>query len=107
MIKMVDLLVRKDGLTHEEFVEYWETEHAPIAKELPGLQKYATSVPRNPEKTEYDGVVELYFDDTESLAAAFDSEAGERTMADAETFADLDAGPTLVLEETVQFDELE
>lgn len=104
MIKMVDLLVRKDGWSHEEFVEYWEEEHAPLARELPGLRKYTTSTPRDPDRTDYDGVLELYFDDTTALAEAFESRKGEAVMADAAEFIDLDEGPSLVLEETVQFD---
>lgn len=107
MIKLVDLLVRRDGWNHEEFVEYWYEEHSPLARELPGVQKYATSVPADPEKAGYDGVVELYFEDSSDIAAAFDSEAGERLQADAAEFVDLDAGPTLVVEETVQFDRTE
>ena len=36
MYKHVALLVRKPSLTHEEFVDYWQTNHTPIArKELP------------------------------------------------------------------------
>lgn len=105
MTKMVDLLVRKDGYSHEEFAERWQSEHAEIAKDLPGLRKYATSVPTNPEAVEYDGVLELYFDDAAALDEAFKSEVGERVQADAAEFIDLDAGPTLVVEETVQLDE--
>ncbi|WP_224269116.1 EthD family reductase [Haloprofundus salinisoli] len=106
MIKLVELLVRRDGMSHEEFVDYWLNEHSPIAREMPGLQKYVTSVPKDPERTEYDGVLELYFEDSEAMAAAFDSEAGERTLADAEQFLETGAGPRLVLDETIQLDDL-
>jgi uncharacterized protein (TIGR02118 family) len=107
MIKMVDLLVRKEGTTHEEFADYWLNEHSEIAKELPGLRKYVTSVPKDPEKAGYDGNLELYFDSTADMKAAFDSEQGERVMADAAEFLDLEQGPTLVVEETVQLDDTE
>ncbi|WP_266077670.1 EthD family reductase [Haladaptatus caseinilyticus] len=107
MIKMVDLLVRKDGMTHEEFEDYWLNEHSDIAKELPGLRKYVTSVSKDPEKAGYDGVLELYFDSTADMKAAFDSEQGEKVMADAAEFLDMEQGPTLILEETVQVDDLE
>ena len=104
---MVDLLVRTEELSHEEFVEYWLGPHAELARELPGLQKYVTDVPRDPSRTEFDGVVELYFEDTAALGAAFDSPEGEAVLADADEFIDREAGPTLVLEETVQFDATE
>lgn len=105
MIKMVDLLVRKDGYSHEEFVERWQGEHVELAKGLPGLVKYTTSVPTNPEQVEYDGVLELYFEDASALNAAFESETGQEVQADAAEFVDVEAGPRLVVEETVQVDE--
>ncbi|WP_049934408.1 EthD domain-containing protein [Halalkalicoccus jeotgali] len=104
MIKMVQLLLRDDEITHEEFKTRWTGEHAEIAGQLPNLQKYVTSAPRDPEKAGYDGIVELYFESTEDLAAAFESPEGERVQADAAEFVDLEASPSLVVEETVQFD---
>lgn len=107
MIKMVDLLVRKDGTSHEEFVDYWLGEHSELAKELPGLRKYVTSVPNDPEKAGYDGLLELYFDSTVDMKAAFDSDVGRRVQEDAAEFVNMDEGPTLVVDETVQLDELD
>jgi uncharacterized protein (TIGR02118 family) len=104
MVKMVQLLVRKAEYTHEEFVERWRGDHAALAKKLPGLQKYTTSVPNAPDRSEYDGVVELYFEDMAALKAAFDSETGDEVMADAAEFVDLDEAPTLYVEETVEFE---
>lgn len=106
MIKMVDFLVRTDEYTHEEFAERWQGEHAEIARDLPGLQKYTTAVPTNPDAVEYDGVLELYFHDVAALNAAFDTEIGQEVQADAAGFVDTEAGPTLVVEETVQLDEI-
>ena len=105
MPKIVDLLVRKDGYTHEEFAERWQGDHADIAKDLPGLERYVTSVPTRPEDAEYDGVLELYFEDMASLGAAFDSDIAAEVQSDAAEFIDLEAGPRLIVEETVQLDE--
>jgi uncharacterized protein (TIGR02118 family) len=105
MIKLVNLLVRADDLTHEEFAEYWYDEHVPLAKELPNAKKYATSLPLDPERSEYDGVVELYFEDMGALKEAFDSDVGQAVMADLAKFAEADEGPMMYVEETVQFDE--
>ncbi|AFK21472.1 EthD family reductase (plasmid) [Haloferax mediterranei ATCC 33500] len=104
MIKLVNLVVRADEYSHEEFVERWMGSHADIAKELPGLQKYVTSLPANPERSEYDGIVELYFEDMGALKAAFDSDIGKEVNADAAEFIDMEQGPTLYVEETVQLD---
>lgn len=105
MPKIVDLLVRKDGYTHEEFAERWQGDHADLAKELPGLERYVTSVPTRQEESEYDGVLELYFEDMATLGDAFDSEIAQKVQDDAAEFIDLGAGPRLIVEETVQLDE--
>jgi len=105
MVKMVQLLVKRDDYTHEAFVERWRGEHAEMAKDLPGLQKYATAVPNDPERSSHDGVVELYFEDMAALAEAFDSEIAQEVQDDAAEFIDLGAGPRLIVEETVQLDE--
>lgn len=107
MIKLVEFLVRDPDLTHEEFADYWLEQHSPIAADLPGVKKYVTSLPTDPERSEYDGVLELYFEDREALSAAFDSKAGEETMADAEEFLQPGAGPRAIVEETVQVDDID
>ncbi|PSP29298.1 EthD family reductase [Halobacteriales archaeon QH_2_65_14] len=101
MVKLVEMLHRAEGYSHDEFVERWQGEHAEIAKELPGLQYYSTSVPTDPEKADYDGVLELGFEDMAALGAAFESEAGQELQADAEEFVDVGAGPRMLVEETV------
>ena len=105
MIKMVDLVVRKEGTSHEEFVDRWLGEHSDLAKELPGLKKYATTVAADPERAGYDGIVELYFEDSAALKDALKSEVGQEVMADAAEFIDMDEGPTVVGEEIVQLDD--
>ncbi|MFC7205335.1 EthD family reductase [Haloferax namakaokahaiae] len=105
MIKLVNLVVKKDEYSHEEFVERWMGSHAELAKDLPGLKKYVTSLPTAPERSAYDGIVELYFEDMGALKAAFDSEIGEAVNADAAEFIDMEQGPTLYVEEEIQLDD--
>ncbi|QLD86862.1 EthD family reductase [Natronomonas halophila] len=103
MRKLVNLLVRQDGLSHEAFVDYWLNEHAPLAEDLPGVERYATSVPADPEKAAYDGIAELYLAAETTVGDVFGSDAGQRVQADTENFVDGDAGEILVVDETVQF----
>jgi len=103
MVKMVVLLVRKESLSYEEFRSYWEEEHAPLVEELPGVERYVTSHPTDPEKSAYDGVAEVYFEDMATLGAAFDSDAGEALLADAEEFSDQAAGEVLYMDEETRF----
>lgn len=101
MLKLVNLLVRGEGWDHRAFVERLRGEHVPMAEDLPGVERYTTSVPRDPERSAYDAVAELYFEDTAALGMAFDGEAGQAVQTDAEAFADMEASETLVVEEEV------
>ncbi|MEA5385978.1 EthD family reductase [Haloarculaceae archaeon H-GB11] len=101
---MVNLLVRKAAMPHDEFERYLEETHAPIASELPGLERYVTSIPRDASRAAYDAIAELYFEDSAAMKAAFDSEVGQRVQADAAEFLDQEAGETLVVDETVRVD---
>ncbi|MHC3437210.1 EthD family reductase [Natrialbaceae archaeon A-gly3] len=105
MITMVELLVSKDEYSHEEFVERWQGEHAEIAKELPGLEGYSTSVPLDPEDVEYDGVLRLTFESVEAMNEAWASDVGKEVMDDAAEFVEVGAGPRMVVEETVHLEE--
>lgn len=99
MAKMIILLVRDDSLSHEAFAERLREEHVPIAEDLPGLVEYRTSLPRDPERSAYDGVSELYFEDGAAMGEAFDSEVGQEVQADAAEFMDVEANETLVVDE--------
>ncbi len=78
MIKVVGLLTRKDGISHEEFVRHWFDIHGPLALAVPGIRRYVQSHivgtrtrPDIPETdVEVDGIAELWYDDQESLARA-------------------------------------
>ena len=60
--------------------QYWE-EHVPIAKQMPGLRKYAVHKVVSPPGREpaYYQVVELEFDDMDSLKNATRSQAGKES----------------------------
>ncbi len=78
MIKVVGLLTRKEGITHEEFVRHWYEVHGPLAYAVPGIRRYVQShiigtrtrsdVPET--DVEVDGIAELWYDDLEGLQRA-------------------------------------
>ena len=108
-------LVRKEGLSHEEFVEHWANEHVPLASEIPGVVRYARVVPTDPQSSEFDGVAELFFEDLDALRAGLGHESSRdydpdhpRAKApreDVENFLALDERPRFVGRETVQRDD--
>jgi uncharacterized protein (TIGR02118 family) len=99
-------LVRTEGMSHDEFVEYWQENHTPVARKIEGVVKYDTVVPADPESSAFDGVAELYFEDLADLTAALGSEGSrdydptrERAMEareDVDNFLAIDERPRLI-----------
>lgn len=124
MIKLTFCLKRKQGLTLEEFQDYWRNNHAPLVaqhKEVLGIRRYvqcharpsdadaplrasrAGSIEQAPDT--YDGVAELWFDSFEALAAQANdpkaAEAGRILLEDERKFIDLENSPLWFGEENV------
>ncbi|MGB8859473.1 MAG: EthD domain-containing protein [Ilumatobacteraceae bacterium] len=78
--KAIILLSRRDDMTHEDFLAWWLTEHAPLAAQLPDVRRIVF----NPtaEHDDIDGVSELWFDSRASFDAAYSSELGKQVAAD-------------------------
>jgi uncharacterized protein (TIGR02118 family) len=78
MIKVLGLLTRKDGTSHDEFVRHWFDIHGPLAHAVPGVRRYVQSHivgtrtrPDIPETdVEVDGIAELWYDDMETMQRA-------------------------------------
>ena len=78
MVKMIALLTRKEGLSHEDFVRHWVETHAPLARGVPGILRYVQShivgeqtrpdIPTT--AVDVDGIAELWFDDRAALERA-------------------------------------
>lgn len=105
MFKVAVLLTKREELSHEEFVDYWESTHADLVESMPGVKRYTMGVPGRPEDSAYDGIAELYFEDFSAMREAYATEEGEALQADAHEFADMEASETLFVDETVAFDD--
>ncbi len=109
-------LVRQEGMSHEEFVDYWQNNHTEIAREIEGVVKYDTVLPVTPEESEFDGIAELYFEDLDALHDALGSEGSrdydpdkgkaKEAREDVNNFLALEDRPRFIGEETVQKDEM-
>jgi uncharacterized protein (TIGR02118 family) len=94
MIKSLSLLVRKDGMTHEQFMRHWVDVHAPLARTVPGLRRYVQSHiaderprPDIPSMgVAVDGIAELWYDDREAMARALASPEMQALHADGALF---------------------
>lgn len=84
----------------DAFEEHYRSVHAPLARELPGLQGFSvTKVVGTPDGSPppYHLVVTLTFADSAALGAAMSSPQGRATAKDVPTFAT--GGATLLIGE--------
>ena len=94
MIKSISLLVRKAGMTHEQFVKHWLEIHGPLALKVSGIRRYVQShivdERRRPDipaiGVEIDGIAELWYDDRDAMERANASPEAERLHADGALF---------------------
>lgn len=94
MIKSLSLLSRKEGITHEEFVQHWTQVHAPLAHAVPGLRRYVlTHILAERSRADIpsivadvDGIAELWYDDLAAMQAANASPEAQRLHADGAQF---------------------
>ena len=110
MIKFTILLKRKSTLTHEQFVDYHRTQHAPLFTSIPVVQAHVrryvqqhalpVELPGMPP-VKYDGITELWFDDVPAIATVFgDPEYLAQIRPDEEKFLDLHGCDFVVSQET-------
>ena len=102
MLKFMVVLYRRPDLTKEQFRHHMEQIHAPLAKALAGLRHYKQNhvrgdLKRNPPG--WDAIIELYFDNWETMEAAWASPQGAASDADLPLFADMNRTSWSVVEE--------
>lgn len=95
LLKRISTLKRRAGLSEEDFRREWRV-HADHVRRMPGVAGYRQNVilarerlkgrPCGYDELPIDGIVELWFEDTATLDAAFASPAGQVTMQHATTF---------------------
>lgn len=97
LLKRMSILKRLPALSEDDFRREWRR-HAELVRRMPGVGGYRQNVvtarerekgrPCGYEALPIDGIVELWFENTATLQAAFASPAGQETMAHAKAFLD-------------------
>lgn len=82
MFKAMILLKRKDEMSFAEFKIWWLDEHAPLARQLPGLRRAVFNLVEGDGEGLFDGVSELWFDNEQQFIDAYASETGKTVAAD-------------------------
>ena len=99
MVKAVSFFKRRSGMSVEAFQAYWLTRHPDVVVRLPGIRRYVQShtLPGGYRKGEpaYDGIAEVWFDDTEAMRASARSPEYARVRADEANF--ITAGPPFII----------
>lgn len=77
---------RKSTLGRAEFQHYWRTVHAPIALQIPGLQRYEQNHVVDQGRTSIDGVCQLHFQDASAMQGVFTPAMRQMLMEDEAKF---------------------
>ena len=97
MIKLVYCFRRRPGMSQADFHNYWRDVHGPIGARIPGLRRFVQSrailLPGDSRAPDFDGIVELWFDDERSLIEARKSAEWRASGLDEKNF--LDPGSTM------------
>jgi len=105
VIKAITFLKRRPGMPVEEFQTYWREQHPAVVKQLPGLRRYIQSHTRLGayEKGEpaYDGIAEVWFDDSKALRAIQGTPEMAAVQQDEVKFIDRSTVGLIITDDTV------
>jgi len=90
MVRVHIWLRKKEGISADEFRDYWLSKHAPIARDgyehLRGYEvELVTRVPEG-QQAPYDGVAVLTWDERDGFSADMKSAPGRQATDDLENF---------------------
>jgi uncharacterized protein (TIGR02118 family) len=105
MVKVLTFLKRKPGMAVDEFQRYWLTRHPVVVMRLPGVRRYVQShtLPTAYARGEptWDGIAEVWADDTDALRAMTRGPEHAAVQADEAQFIDRSTMGLIVTEEHV------
>lgn len=106
MIKAIYFIKRKPGMELVAFREYWLNQHAAIVGKVPSLRRYVQSHTldsgyRRGEPV-YDGVAELWYDDTATMRRIAGTPESRAAADDDNNFLDMSNFEFILTEEVVQ-----
>lgn len=108
MIKVISLFKRKPEMSVEAFTDHWLNVHAELVRQVPGIRRYVqsqtiASAYRKGEPV-YDGMAELWYDDTAAMRMAAAVPVSRAAFEDNRNFLDLNTFVAIHTEEVIQLD---
>ena len=83
MFKAMILLTRSEHQTKDAFIDWWTVQHAPLARQLPGLRRAVFNVVAEASEPDApDGIAELWFDSQADFESAYATEIGKAVAQD-------------------------
>ncbi|MBI1727358.1 MAG: EthD family reductase [Candidatus Rokubacteria bacterium] len=105
MVKVITFLKRKGGMPVEEFQSYWRNRHPEVVTRLPGVRRYLQSHALLSDYAHgdpiYDGIAEVWADDTAALRGMTQSPAHPALQADEARFIDRASMGVIITEDHV------
>jgi uncharacterized protein (TIGR02118 family) len=105
MVKAVSFFKRNSGMPVEEFQAYWRGNHPAPVRRLPGVRRYVQShtLLAGYRKGEplYDGIAEVWFEDTKAMHTLRGTQELETVEADEAAFIDRSTMRMILTEEHV------
>jgi uncharacterized protein (TIGR02118 family) len=105
VVKAVSFFKRKAGMPVAEFQAYWRGSHPAAVVRLPGVRRYVQSHTRpagyGKREPIYDGIAELWFEDTRAMAALRGTKELGAVEADEAVFIDRSTMRLILTEEHV------
>ncbi|CAN5495519.1 hypothetical protein BH10ACT1_BH10ACT1_29980 [soil metagenome] len=91
-MKLFAFVKRKEGMSREDFLDYWHNSHGPLIRDTPGLGDRTVSYSQHPSAPEdrsgWDGVAVQEFAHWDDFIAMLGGEAGDAMRADEANFLD-------------------
>ena len=102
-MKVVFVLFRKHGLTHDESLAQWKGEqHTSIVRMIPGLKRWAKTTPsRHRLRVPLMESANLWFDSPATMEQAMNSPQMAAAVEDAKRFLDMERTYALVVDEKI------
>jgi uncharacterized protein (TIGR02118 family) len=104
VVKFMVVLYKRSDLDTTSFEKYLLDVHGPLALKVPGLKRCIYNLVASDPRRKHPGwhaIVELYFDDWDSMERAWASPEGQAVTNDLEAFTDLSRTTWSVTEEKI------
>jgi uncharacterized protein (TIGR02118 family) len=103
--KMIFGAKRRQGMSREEFGQYWTTTHAQLAMRVPGMARYvinlAPDLSGSGREQAYDGFAEVWFESEEAMRASARTAEIRAVLADEPNLFDVATRFSVIVREHV------